>query len=811
MERNQRTGIIWQESEHSSTALHTRRQCSAGTGTAASPYPTLPTFGITMAKCRHPQTPLTTPLLKVLPRQGGDSNETILLVRTSSNKHLPSNHRKRRVPNPLLPLSSKVENLPCRHSPSRVLWDDKKESVVAQPILKVAQAFPVKMTLLGLLLMCMVTSTEGQTQNTSPPTRAPTPAPISLAPSPVPSTAQPTASATTTTPTLSSAPSRTPSATPSLLPTISHRPSATPSIAPTQQPSVSPTDLPTDLPSFAEAFEDAADFRMTLLIHEPREEFNDTETTLLEDLLISYTDVFAPSAIDVDTSCFVQDQSLVDCSASNPLCTAWGVNVSDPDSLVGYLNDIDFRCEYSSRVSDVTGFPDQLALYTDQNLDLITDQMINLGLPVIRANAASTRTDKTALPTLSPVEAPTVSPVPTLSPVETTEFPTFEPRDTGVPTSTPSPSGGGGVPLPPTAVPSSGAPTIAPRGDGGSSNNNGLIVGVVLSIGGVALVGLFLYYRQRKKARSQAMGLNNTEISTKRSFRPSESSSRRNNANNNTAAAAAERENGASGGGGGGIGGFDPEAIPLSPSDASKNSLISRPSLLGDESDAEDDGTKKIQDEFDKYRDENLDKLRSEVEGNMPGFEGVMSAAVMRVLMGNDESEEITPEVTWGCSGSPTGAEIEASALCEVNDWLKRHEGGTLEQKRSFMQDILNRMVTSVRLGVVNSEDASRTIHESAALLGLQLANELPMTTVIISGMRKTAAASHMISVLKEFGVIDVAAVASKQKGFGIVRFRHPRAVDRVMRRYRSSEIVIQDVAVQIKALMPSGDVQGRG
>jgi hypothetical protein len=257
--------------------------------------------------------------------------------------------------------------------------------------------------------------------------------------------------------------------------------------------------------------------------------------------------------------------------------------------------------------------------------------------------------------------------------------------------------------------------------------------------------------------------------------------------------------------------GFDPEAIPLSPSDASKNSLISHPSLLGDESDAEDDGTKKIQDEFDKYRDENLDKLRSEVEGNMPGFEGVMSAAVMRVLMGNDDNDEITPEVTWGCSGTPTGAEIEASALCEVNDWMKRHEGGTLEQKRSFMQDILNRMVTSVRLGVVNSEDASRTIHESAALLGLQLANELPMTTVIISGMRKTAAASHMISVLKEFGVIDVAAVASKQKGFGIVRFRHPRAVDRVMRRYRSSEIVIQDVAVQIKVLMPSGIVQGRG
>ena len=119
-------------------------------------------------------------------------------------------------------------------------------------------------------------------------------------------------------------------------------------------------------------------------------------------------------------------------------------------------------------------------------------------------------------------------------------------------------------------------------------------------------------------------------------------------------------------------------------------------------------------------------------------------------------------------------------------------------------------MVTSVRFGVVQAEDASRTIHESAALLELQLANELPMTTVIISGMRKTADASHMMSVLREFGDIDVAAVASRQKGFGIIRFRNPKSVERVMRRYRSGEIVIQEVAVQVKALMPSGNVVGR-
>jgi hypothetical protein len=124
------------------------------------------------------------------------------------------------------------------------------------------------------------------------------------------------------------------------------------------------------------------------------------------------------------------------------------------------------------------------------------------------------------------------------------------------------------------------------------------------------------------------------------------------------------------------------------------------------------------------------------------------------------------------------------------------------------MQDILNKMVSSVRYGVLLADDASRTIHESAALLGLELANDLPMTTVIISGMRKQATPNNMIKALQEFGDIDTAAVAPNERGFGIVRFRHPKSVDRAMRRYRSGEILVQDVGVQVKALMPSGNVE---
>jgi ferric-dicitrate binding protein FerR (iron transport regulator) len=127
------------------------------------------------------------------------------------------------------------------------------------------------------------------------------------------------------------------------------------------------------------------------------------------------------------------------------------------------------------------------------------------------------------------------------------------------------------------------------------------------------------------------------------------------------------------------------------------------------------------------------------------------------------------------------------------------------------MQEILNKMVTSVRYGVLKAEDASRTIHESAALLELPLAEELPMTTVLVSGMRKTATAEDMVKAMREFGDIDVAAVASGRRGFGVVRFRRLKSVERALRRYQSGEIVIQDVAVQVKVLKPNDDMDVRG
>jgi hypothetical protein len=261
----------------------------------------------------------------------------------------------------------------------------------------------------------------------------------------------------------------------------------------------------------------------------------------------------------------------------------------------------------------------------------------------------------------------------------------------------------------------------------------------------------------------------------------------------------------------------DPEAgMPegvISPSDSvmSNKSLLSDGgSGLSERSSDEQDDTENLKDEFDQFKDQNLEQLRSDVEGNLTGFEGIMCAAVTKAFMPDDEARADPADVYWGCQGKPSGAEVEASALCEVCDWLKRNGSESDDRKREFMQEILNKMVASVRHGVLDASDASRTIHESAALLELQLANELPMTTVIVSGMRMSIDASVIVGVLDQFGDIDTAAVASGERGFAIVRFRNSFSVEKALRQYRDDEIVIEDVAIQMKVLTPSGEILGR-
>lgn len=80
-------------------------------------------------------------------------------------------------------------------------------------------------------------------------------------------------------------------------------------------------------------------------------------------------------------------------------------------------------------------------------------------------------------------------------------------------------------------------------------------------------------------------------------------------------------------------------------------------------------------------------------------------------------------------------------------------------------------MVVRVRQGVLGPDDASRIIHECAALLGLQLATQIPDTTMIVNGMRKTVSAEDMKDTFGKFGQISEAAVAPDRRDFGKCTF----------------------------------------
>merc|ERR1712183_548614 len=131
------------------------------------------------------------------------------------------------------------------------------------------------------------------------------------------------------------------------------------------------------------------------------------------------------------------------------------------------------------------------------------------------------------------------------------------------------------------------------------------------------------------------------------------------------------------------------------------------------------------------------------------------------------------------------------------------------------MQDTLNRMTCSVRYGVLGPNDAARTIHECAELLGLELAADIPVTTIVISGMRKKATENDIRKAFSVFGDVSTAAVAPNERGFGILRYRSDDAVIKAMEKFRNEEVVVEDVAVQLRVIKPGRrngdrDVDGR-
>jgi hypothetical protein len=212
-----------------------------------------------------------------------------------------------------------------------------------------------------------------------------------------------------------------------------------------------------------------------------------------------------------------------------------------------------------------------------------------------------------------------------------------------------------------------------------------------------------------------------------------------------------------------------------------------------------------LQDEFDQYKNTDLEHMRNGVERSVRGSEGMMSLAMTRALM-DDEADDVHP--SWGEAEDPES--IEANALCETNDWLRKNEFTTVEERNLFFQELLNRMVITVRRGMTSPATGTLAIHCCAAMLGLQLEKDLPNNVLLVHGMRKitdlTLGRKYLVDAFISFGEIEDAAIAPLNRGFGFVRFISPKSVQRALERFKVSEIEVQDVSVMIKPLKADAD-----
>jgi len=237
---------------------------------------------------------------------------------------------------------------------------------------------------------------------------------------------------------------------------------------------------------------------------------------------------------------------------------------------------------------------------------------------------------------------------------------------------------------------------------------------------------------------------------------------------------------------------------------ASNRSLISAGYSVGSDSIIEQDATNLLRDEFDEYRDTNLEQMRYSVEQFFPESSDMISQAMTRAYMLEEEewmAMELQPR---------TALELEVTELCNTHEWKRKRPGASEEEKRNYLQVVLNHLVILVLQNLLPPEDASRTILGCASLLNLALYTELEKTTLIVTGLRKTAETKFVQESFEEFGEVAGVALARGFRGFGLVRFRSTKAVQRAKEKFNKEEIVVQDVGVMIKVLESETPVQDR-
>jgi len=606
-------------------------------------------------------------------------------------------------------------------------------------------------------------------------------------------------------------PSFQPSHTPSMIPSVNPSESMLPSNIPSDQPSVSiipstsptdmpsffpsndPSQLPSLLPSFMENKTEEIEYTQSLILPEGSIRFNITESELFCAIMAQYKSMdLTVDEIYVNITCKITKQQL---SSGRRRYLLKKNAVNSPRNLVDVQNTILYEIKFSSRRIDVEPLPKLYQTFVNSKLTMIQEQMLSQGLNITQM--LTLRTPQVLEPT--PVPTPLPTPVPT-------PLPTDDPI-----------AGSPVIPIP--VINLSETPSEVPSSTQNKNIDNGSFIIIIATIGGGVgvLVILFIgcYFIRQKKRRQRA---NSKLQDVAANLRNSQLSSVPLKKDQSEFGASypdpKKRIDVYSDGspedpffGGQYQDYFEPRAgtpeddlLPHDDSVLSNQSLISAGESQSSDSNDEEDDTSNLVDEFDIYKNKNLETMRHNVESAVSDSDAMMSQALTKALMDFDHHDTIDKnEKAFG--GTYTPMEMEAAVLWDMNDWLKKKEGANIDEKRSYMQHTLNMMVASVRHGLIDPDVSSRTIHGCAAILGLELAEQIDETTLIVTGMRKTARTDDMLQAFQEFGEIENAAVAPADRGFGIVRYKNAKFAQRAVERFRTGEIVVQDVAVMIRIL----------
>lgn len=214
----------------------------------------------------------------------------------------------------------------------------------------------------------------------------------------------------------------------------------------------------------------------------------------------------------------------------------------------------------------------------------------------------------------------------------------------------------------PIAVPTNPMPTASP------TSKNSLVQNTIVSAG-IAGIAIFLllvlyflnpFYKKRKQ-RSEERNIEMVISVGDRSYMSDGVSSGIFYSASNSSA------------------GFSRDGYPPSEGVHEPEELLSVGHSDHSDSNSDRDERNVLVDEFEEFQNPSLEKMRTQVEENVVNSGGMMSEAITREFLKEYDSEEEDDDLKKIFHGN--AIEIEAGVLCETNDWLKRKQGASIEDR----------------------------------------------------------------------------------------------------------------------------------